>query len=61
MSLHYRGVAYDPATSDLKFAQTPESAGHYRGATWKIHPARAIQPKRSDLHLKYRGARVDAN
>ncbi|MGF1537001.1 MAG: DUF4278 domain-containing protein [Elainellaceae cyanobacterium] len=58
MSLHYRGIAYDPASASVNVVETPETAGHYRGATWKIHPARAIQPKRSDVHLQYRGAQV---
>jgi len=59
MSLHYRGVAYNPSTASVKSVDTPETTGHYRGATWKIHPAQAVQPKRSDVHLKYRGAWVD--
>ena len=59
MSLHYRGVVYNPSSASVKTTEGAESTGHYRGATWKIHPATAIQPKRSDVHLKYRGAWVD--
>ncbi|MGF1513996.1 MAG: DUF4278 domain-containing protein [Elainellaceae cyanobacterium] len=58
MSLHYRGVAYDTANQSVETVETAETVGHYRGATWKIHPARATQPKRLNLHLKYRGAQV---
>ncbi len=59
MSLHYRGVAYDSIDAPVDAVDTAETIGHYRGATWKIHPAQAVQPKRSDVHLQYRGARVN--
>ena len=61
MSLHYRGVTYDPAAASVKSVASPETTGHYRGAVWNIHPSRAVQPKRSGLHLKYRGASIDAD
>lgn len=61
MSLHYRGIAYDPAASDLKVTDSSATVGHYRGASWKIHSARAVQAKRSGVHLKYRGAWVNAD
>ncbi|MGB3613026.1 MAG: DUF4278 domain-containing protein [Elainellaceae cyanobacterium] len=59
MSLHYRGVVYTPSSTSVKAVETADTVGHYRGATWNIHPATAIQPKRSDIHLKYRGVWVD--
>ncbi len=57
MSMHYRGVTYDPASSQV---ETTESniVGHYRGATWKLKQPKQQMHSDHACRLKYRGAWV---
>lgn len=55
MSLTYRGVEYDPATSQV--AVTEEVIGRYRGAVVARHLAKQIKVNHPQ-GLKYRGAVV---
>lgn len=57
MSLHYRGVTYNPGPESMETKES-EIVGHYRGATWKLRQPKDNVEPHPPARLKYRGAWV---
>ncbi|NEQ33712.1 MAG: DUF4278 domain-containing protein [Leptolyngbya sp. SIO4C5] len=57
MSLHYRGVEYEPTQPDVVIAEG-EVIGRYRGAVVRRHVAKHVPVQPQSEGLKYRGATV---
>lgn len=56
MSLFYRGVKYEPTSTDVEVVES--EAGQYRGATFHFHKAKSVPAQGRVSGLKYRGATV---
>ncbi|MGP1373488.1 MAG: DUF4278 domain-containing protein [Almyronema sp.] len=57
MSLHYRGVQYEPTQTKVEMAEG-EVIGLYRGAVVRRRVAKHAPAQPSNAGLKYRGANV---